>query len=117
MMRHWPARRLWLTGIALTTAGVVGLAALAGRDLLIWLSWTPPAYQRYFGQRILYAIATATDLPLVQLTLVGIACWVVGKYRRATRNVPAADLLTHSRIAHGSEKSERAGDRPAVLPN
>jgi hypothetical protein len=83
MIRHWPARRLWLTGIILTTIGVVGLAALAGRDLLIWLSWAPPEYQRYFWQRIVYAIATSTDLPLVQLIVVGMACWVVGKHRGA----------------------------------
>jgi hypothetical protein len=86
--RRWPARRLWLTGIILTTSGVTGLATLAGRDLLTWLSWAPPAYQRYFGQRILFAIATATDLPLVQLTVAGMACWIAGKRRGATRNMP-----------------------------
>jgi hypothetical protein len=117
MMHHWPARRLWLTGIALTTVGVVGLAALAGRDLLIWFSWAPSAYHRYVGQRILFAIATATDLPLVQLTAVGMACWILGKHRGSVRTVLSADRHTQARIAHGSATSERAGDRPMVLPN
>jgi hypothetical protein len=117
LVRHWPARRLWLTGIALTTTGVVGLATLVGHDLLNWFSWVPPEYQRYFGQRILYAIATATDFPLVQLTAAGMACWIAGKRRGATRDMPSADPHTHARVAHGSEASERAGDRPTVLPN
>jgi hypothetical protein len=115
MMRRWPARRLWLTGIALTTIGVVGLAALAGRDLLIWFSWTPPAYQRYVVQRILFAIATATDLPLVQLTVVGMVCWVVGKQRRAMRTVPSVNLLDHrSRRVQDGRQSAGAEVREQI---
>jgi hypothetical protein len=117
VMHRWSARRLWLTGIALTTAGVLGLVAVVGRDLLSWLSWVAPEQQRYLGQRMLYAIVTTTDLPLVQFTVVGMVCWIAGKRRGATRDVPPANPHTHARFAGGSETSERSGDGLTVPPN
>jgi hypothetical protein len=79
------ARQLRFLGSALTAAGIVGLLVLVGWDLITWLGTAPPDLRRYTFQRILFTIGTNPDLPLLQVTVAGSVCWIMG-LRRKTRN-------------------------------
>jgi hypothetical protein len=69
-------------GLASTAVGVVGLLTFIIWDLTSWLASLPPEFRRYSFQRILFAIGTQTDVPLVQLAVAGTVCWIVGKVRK-----------------------------------
>ncbi len=73
--------KLRLLGLASTAMGVIGLLAFIGWDLNSWLGTVPPDYRRYSFQRILFAIGTNTDVPLVQVAAAGAVCWIVGTLR------------------------------------
>jgi hypothetical protein len=64
-------RQLWLLGSALTTVGVVGLLVFIVQDLTSWLRMVPPDFHRYSFQRILFAIGTNPDVPLIQVAAAG----------------------------------------------
>ena len=76
---HLSPRRLRLVGKLTLALGLAGLAIVIARELSVWLPSVPPEIQRYFFQRLLFVLATLSDVPLVQLTLAGTACWMVGK--------------------------------------
>ena len=80
-LRRLPPKQLRLLGLALTTAGVVGLLVFVVQDLVRWLSTAPPDFRRYSFQRILFAIGTNPDVPLVQVAAAGAFCWIVGILR------------------------------------
>jgi hypothetical protein len=83
-VRCWPPVRLWAFGAALTALGVLGLAIVAGREVLrCWLTF--PDLRPYTAQRILCVLATLIYVPLVQVTLAGLTGWLVGKRRCAAR--------------------------------
>jgi hypothetical protein len=79
--RLTPAQ-LRLLGLALTATGALGLLVFVGRDLINWLETVPPDFRRYSLQRILFTIATNTDVPFVQVTAAGAVCWIVGTLRK-----------------------------------
>ena len=76
--RRLTPKQLRLLGLALTTAGVVGLLVFVVQDLARWLTTAPPDSRRYSFQRILFAIGTTPDIPLVQVAAAGAVCWIVG---------------------------------------
>jgi len=84
MIGRWPPARLCLVGLILAILGSLTLGMVVGRDLFTWLVMVPPEHHRYFGQRILFRIATLPDIPLLQVTLAGIVVWIVGR-RVSTR--------------------------------
>jgi hypothetical protein len=65
VLRRLTAEQLRLLGTASTSAGVVGLLVFIGWDLTGWLGSIPPDFRRYSFQRILFAIGTNYDVPLV----------------------------------------------------
>jgi hypothetical protein len=75
-----PGKLCFLGSLAIGT-GTVGLLVFIGWDLANWLRMDPTDYRRYSFQRILFAIGTNTDVPLVQLTVAGAVCWFVGTLR------------------------------------
>lgn len=79
--RRWPPARLRLLGGALLLAGLVGLTVLALREAAHWLPTVPDEYRRHFPKRVLFATATLTDLPLVQVTLAGAVCLLASRFR------------------------------------
>jgi hypothetical protein len=81
-VRSWPPRRLRVAGCALIAVGSAALAVVIGRELLTWYPAVTPAQQKYFGQRVLYVIGTNTDLPVVQVLLVGVTLWLAGRRRK-----------------------------------
>ena len=76
------AVRLRLLGSVATAAGMVGLVAFVLGDLTAWLRTVPPSWHRYCFQRILFAVGTNPNLPLVPLTAAGVVCWAVGRRRQ-----------------------------------
>jgi hypothetical protein len=80
-LRRLTPKQLRLLGLALTTAGVVGLLVFIVQDLARWLRTVPPEIRRYSFQRILFAIGTKPDVPLVQVAAAGAVCWIVGILR------------------------------------
>jgi hypothetical protein len=94
-LRRLSARQLQLLGLALTTAGVVGLLVFIAQDLTRWLRTVPPDFRRYSLQRILFAVGTNTDVPLVQVATVGAICWIAGLLRnKRERSLNQARLLS-----------------------
>jgi hypothetical protein len=81
VLRRLSPKQLWLLGLTLTTAGVVGLLVFIVQDLTRWLRTVPPEFRRYSFQRILFAIGTNPDVPLVQVAAAGTVCWIVGILR------------------------------------
>jgi hypothetical protein len=81
VLRRLSPKRLWLLGLALITTGGVGLLVFVVQDLTRWLRTVPPEFRRYSFQRILFAIGTNPDVPLVQVAAVGAVCWIVGILR------------------------------------
>jgi hypothetical protein len=75
-----PAKLRFLGSLAIGT-GTLGLLVFIGWELANWLIMVPTDYRRYSFQRILFAIGTNTDVPLVQLTVAGAVCWFVGTLR------------------------------------
>ena len=81
-MRKWPPRRLALAAYAVTALGLTGLVLLVGHELVTWYPAVTPAQQKYIAHRILYALVTNTDLPVVQVILAGIALWLAARRRK-----------------------------------
>ena len=81
VLRRLTPKQLRLLGLAFTTAGVVGLPVFIAQDLARWLRTAPPEVRRYSFQRILFAIGTNPDVPLVQVAAAGAVCWIMGILR------------------------------------
>jgi hypothetical protein len=86
VLRYLTAAQLRLVGSASTSAGVVGLLVFIGWDLTRWLGAVPPEFHRYAFQRILFAIGTNPDVPLVQVLVAGAVCWIVGIVRKRRKD-------------------------------
>jgi hypothetical protein len=81
-LRRLTPKQLRLLGLAVTSAGVVGLLVFVGRDLARWLTAAPPDFRRYAFQRMLFTIGTTPDVPLVQVIAAGVVCWLAGLLRK-----------------------------------
>jgi hypothetical protein len=80
--RTWQPSRLRLVGWVLIFAGVTGMSVVAGHEWLTWYPSVPETEHRYFLQRILFMLATITDVPLVQFLLAGVVTLFVGRRRQ-----------------------------------
>src|SRR5262249_40190619 len=95
-MRRWPSPRLRAVGYVLSALGLLALAILIGRELLTWYPALTPVQQRYIGQRILFVLGTNTDLPVIQVLVIGTVLWFAA--RRQKRGVLFADRSGLRRI-------------------
>lgn len=78
-LRDSRRRQLGLVLVALAAATLVGVIA---REAATWLP-TASDYQRpYFVQRCIFAVATWTDFPIVQLIMLGVIWSLVAKSPR-----------------------------------
>ncbi|MCI0457382.1 MAG: hypothetical protein L0Z62_10470 [Gemmataceae bacterium] len=84
----WPPERVKTLGTALFLLGIGGLLTVAVGEML---TWVPPGGEswRYLPQRILYAVAVLSDVPLVQVTVGGLVCRFIGKRRDELRPLAA----------------------------
>lgn len=88
-----PAKWLRRAGLVTMFAGLAGLAGVAVWEAFHWLPLVSQAEQQFLVARYLFAVATLVDIPIVQLTLVGIVWWVTGVHflRRWRQNPVEAD--------------------------
>lgn len=84
------SRSLRLVGVVVMGLGLAGLGIVLARELIVWLPSVPADVQRYFPQRFLFVLATTSDVPLVQVTVAGTVCLVVGRQRRAAASTQAS---------------------------
>ena len=69
-------------GIALVSAGLYGLIAVAAWEAATWFPQASPWQRHYFGQRLLFAIVTLVDAPILESLLVGTVLYLAS--RKAT---------------------------------
>jgi hypothetical protein len=91
VMRRWPPARLRLLGSALAALGLVGIGTIALREMAVWLPHVGSRDQKYFPMRILFVLATLPDIPLLQVTIAGLVCWIAGRVRSVSRNTPSPE--------------------------
>jgi hypothetical protein len=60
----------------LVSLGLVGLAAIVAHTLFLWVPEAPSDRKPYVFQRIAFVLVTLSDVPLMQVTLAGVACWL-----------------------------------------
>jgi hypothetical protein len=77
----WPPRRLRFLGFALAGIGGGALLIIGARELVGWLPLISPANRKYVVQRILFVLATTTDIPVLPLLAIGVALLVVARRR------------------------------------
>jgi hypothetical protein len=77
--RATPQRLRQIGQIALSL-GILGVAGVAGNAQLAWWQ-TDTEMQRYIWQRMLFVVATTTDLPFGQLAVIGSVLWWLGRWR------------------------------------
>jgi hypothetical protein len=90
VVRKWPTACLALAGCVLATLGAAGLAVIIGTELLTWYPPASPTQRQYVAQRVLYVLATNTNLPAVQLTLAGLALLLTARRRKRSVTLPNA---------------------------
>ncbi len=77
-------RRVGLLLVAL--AGAVLLAMMV-HQRLVWWPEASEVQRAYFWQRYGFSIATAVDVPVVQVLLIGCGLWLAGGARRRFRRL------------------------------
>jgi hypothetical protein len=76
---------LVVLGTGLIALSLFGLATVIGWQLVHWLPEVPQEFRRYFGQRVLFALATLPEAPIVPVGVAGVACWWAGKRRSRSK--------------------------------
>jgi hypothetical protein len=67
-------------GLAMTLAALAA-AVIVGHDLRSWYPSAPADIQAYVHRRMLLTVAKAVEVPVVQLWVAGLVCWVLGRRR------------------------------------
>ncbi|SRR5216683_1292438 len=82
LIRISPPIKLLPLGIVLTTIGLLGLGIVAGREMMTWWPTVAAADRIYIGHRVLFVLfADLDEVPILQVTLAGIACWLAASRR------------------------------------
>jgi hypothetical protein len=74
---------LLAVGALLLAVGLLGLAMITVHEMQTWLPCVSAPDRHFLLQRVLFVVATLTDVPVVQVCLAGAACGVIGLRRRA----------------------------------
>jgi hypothetical protein len=81
LLRTRSPRMLKHTGVVLTCLGAAGLVIFAGYELSTWPLKDSSGAGTYLFRHLLCSMAMATDLPLVEITIAGVATWYAGARR------------------------------------
>lgn len=81
-IRYLPTRWLRRLGLACTMIGLTALLALAAKETV--RSWpdTSNIDPWYFTARFLFSVVTLIDVPVIQLTIAGLICWLASTRSR-----------------------------------
>jgi hypothetical protein len=74
----------WLrrVGLAVTSVGLLALVAIAVWQAVTWLPQVTEGQPTYFVQRYLFKVITLVDVPVIPITLAGLAVLVGVKLKR-----------------------------------
>jgi hypothetical protein len=78
---HWPKRRQWWAGVALTSTGLIGVLAIVGVQCFVAFQDVSRGQPAYLWQRSLFNLATFLDVPLVPMILTGGVLIISGRRR------------------------------------
>jgi len=103
-------RNLRVVGAFVVGLGLGVLGIVVVRELVVWLPSVPPEFQRYFPQRLLFVVATTSDVPVVQAMVAGAVCWAVGRRRRRSgeKVLPRASCELSTGLSPGKVNSHEA---------
>ncbi len=75
---------MWLrrVGLAVTSVGLLALVAIAVWQAVTWLPQVPEGQLAYFVQRYLFKVITLVDVPVIPITLAGLAALIGVKLKR-----------------------------------
>jgi hypothetical protein len=82
----WQLRRI---GLSLFLTGLLGYEVILAHTLLVWLPEAPQVLRPYLLHRIVFMVATLGDVtlkqcvPVLQFTVAGVVCWIIGWRRQA----------------------------------
>lgn len=93
-----PSRQLRLIGTLVAGLGAAGILLVALIQGCTWLPVTPRPY--YFGQRVLFSVATTVEFPMVQFVCIGLLLRYLAKSRDRRESTEGGE-------AKGPEASDR----------
>ncbi len=77
LIRTWPSPRLRTLGVAVTVVGVLTLIGIG-----LWETVALSGHRSYLVQRFLFSVVTLTDVPVMPVTLAGIALCLGARAKR-----------------------------------
>jgi hypothetical protein len=80
----WKVKNVSRLAVGLISIGLLGLVILVVWQWFVWLPQSGKGAQAYIWQRCGFSIATAVDLPLLQMLVTGIALLLIPKRRKST---------------------------------
>jgi hypothetical protein len=80
----WRPGLLLPLGVVLFIVAAASITAIVGIDLTQWLKSTSEYTRAFWPKRIVYTLATLTDVPLVQSLLAALVCIYFGRQKKAS---------------------------------
>ena len=77
-----PVRQLRRIGIALVVVALLIVAAVGVWQAATWLPHLRPGQPSYFAQRLVFAVVTLIDLPVITIGLGGLALWIGARVKQ-----------------------------------
>ena len=84
LIRSWPANWLRTGGLVLFAAGIATLVGIVIWEVVTWLPLVEGHPQTYFVQRFFFSVITLSDIPIIPVTLAGIAMYLSARIKRVT---------------------------------
>jgi len=80
-IREWRPGLLIPVGLALFVVSVPSTILIVGNDLHYWVKSLPDKHHPFWPRRIVYTLATLTDVPLLQSILAALVCIGLGRQK------------------------------------
>ena len=81
-IREWKPLFLRPLGMCLLIGAAATTIAIVGIDLILWYRGVSDVFQHLWPKRVVYIIATSSDVPLLQSLVAGIVCIVLGRRKK-----------------------------------
>lgn len=110
-------RTLRRIGLLLVLLGIAGLAGIAVWEAVHWWPRAGEFQRQYIVQRYLFVVATLIDIPVVEVSLAGLACYVTARRRTRqpaqTLDAPGQPLSAPEPLATSEPHCESTDPQPA----